>query len=606
MTSNFKHTLFGLLACIAFITVPSAYASADDWQLVLEKPEDTVWQGQPADFIVLALNPPADEMELSIADNSDFIVSQRPPVRLQRNEAPAIGYPIRLTPLKAGELTLPVFSLGEQQTDASESITVTMPAMTDEMRIHVSHNTDSIYLGQTIDVEFEWITAIQPNALKAVNILLPEFENAAIRPVEPWNAFTSRDGNAIGLPIGNRRVIARWHGMPDNQYRIHFHYKIQPLEAGTFELQPGVLMASVDQRIWKHGSQQFRGSRFPAHFDNNFFEAERVVKDEPPVRLMTRSKPLRFTVKDLPAGAPEHFTGMVGRPDIKFTAEPETVRQGEPMQLRFDVVHPHSEISQLPDLQKERAFIHSFDIPGSASPAVYEDDVRVVRQSLFPKLAETSEIPPVVISYFDPDTGHYRDYVTETIPLTVIPVERFNISSSELSADVTLSNPVKADKDGIWEHNWTRQLMDNRRQQSALKPWILFALLVCPPAMVLFGLSPALRKRWVIYRNSSAIAQLRSELAKTNDSLAPLGTYFHRRIRLLPSKLNEQTLTARLAALGVDQALIEETIQCLSREQQLYAKPSSSNNVDRSSHRKALIDLVLRLDKALPARGVLS
>ena len=593
--------LSGLLFLLVF---PVAFASDSDWQLALEKPEGVVWQGQAADFIVLALNPPADDLELSIAATSDFMVSQRPPVRLQRGETPAVGFPVRLTPLKAGELNLPVFTVGDQKTGASESITVSMPAVTDAMNINVSHNTDSIYLGQTIDVEFEWITSIQPNALKAVNILLPEFENAAIRPVEPRNAFSSREGNAIGLPVGNRRIIARWHGLPDNQYRIHFHYKIQPLEAGTFNLQPGVLMASVDQQIWKHGSQQFRGSRFPAHFDNNFFEAERVAKDEPPVRLMTVSEPVHFEVKPLPSGAPEHFTGMVGRPDIKVTAEPETVRQGEPMQLRFDVIHPHSEIVQLPDLQNERAFIHSFDIPGSASPAVYEEEVRVVRQSLFPKLAETSEIPPLVINYFDPETGHYRDYVTEPVPLTVIPVERFNISSSELSADVQLSNPVKPDQDGIWEHDWTRQLVDTDSQRGPLTPWLLFALLVCPPAVVLFGLYPAISKKWQACRSSSAIARLRSDLAGTNDPLAPLGAYFHRRIGLQPSRLNDQSLTARLSALDVDQALVQAISQQLGLLQQQYATKPTSH--PPSSHRKALIDLMLQLDKALPANGVLS
>ncbi|MET4692946.1 hypothetical protein [Endozoicomonas lisbonensis] len=600
MTSYFKQFLFGFLALLVF---PTAYASDTDWQLILEKPDETVWQGQPADFVVLALNPPSDDLKLSIAATSDFMVTQRPAVRLQRDGTPVMGYPVRLTPLKSGELTLPVFTLGEQQTDASESITVTMPTVTDAMSINVSHTTDSIYLGQTIDVQFEWITSIQPNALKAVNILLPEFESAAIRPVEPWDAFTSRDANAIGLPVGNRRIIARWHGLPDNQYRIHFHYKIQPLEAGTFDLQPGVLMASVDQQIWKHGSQQFRGSRFPAHFDNNFFEAERVAKDEAPVRLMTLSEPVRFEVKPLPSGVPEHFTGMVGRPDITVTAEPETVRQGEPMQLRFDVIHPHSEIAQLPDLQNERAFIHSFDIPGSASPAVYEQDVRIVRQSLFPKLAETSEIPPLVINYFDPQTGHYRDYVTEPVPLTVIPVERFNISSSELSADVQLSNPVKPDKDGIWEHDWTRQLIDTDSQQGPLTPWLLFALLICPPAVVLFGLYPAIRKKWQAYRSSSAIARLRADLTNTNDPLAPLGAYFHRRIGLQPSRLNEQSLTAKLSSLDVDQALIQAISQQLSLLQQQYATKPTSHS---PSGRKALIDLMQQLDKALPANGVLS
>lgn len=612
MRDYFKRHLFELpfvqVCALISALIPVAYASStpSDWQLVLEKPESVLWQGQPADFTVIALNPPADNLELSITDPHDFMVSQRPPVRLQRGDTPALGFPVRLTPLKAGELNLPVFSVGEQQTDAAESVTISRPTLTEEMSINVTYDTDSIYLGQTIDIQFEWITAIQPNALQAVNILLPEFESAGITPVEPWNAFTSRDSNSIGLPVGNRRVIARWHGMPENQYRIHFRYKIQPQEAGVFELQPGILMASVDQHIRKFGSRQFRGSRFPAHFDNNFFEAERENRHEPPVRLMTLSSPVRFEVKPLPSGAPEHFTGMIGRPDIRVIAEPEEVRQGEPMQLRFDVIHPHAEVVQLPDLQQERAFIHSFDIPGAAAPAVYEEGIKVVRQSLFPRQAETTEVPPVVINYFDPETGHYRDYVTETVPLTVIPAERFTISNSELSADVKLSNPVRPDPDGIWEHHWNRQLIDTDNQGGPLQTWLLFALLFCPPAVVIFSLLPAIRQQWHRYRSSSAIAQLRSDLSRSEDPIAPLVTYFHRRIALPPSQLNGQTLAARLSALNVEQALAGEIIQCFKRQHRQYQVRQNPATRFLASERKALIELMQRLDKALPASGVLS
>ena len=605
MKNYFKHPLFGLLL---LLVLPTAFASESsvDWQLTLKKPDDVLWQGQPADFIVTALNPPSDTMQLSISDTQDFMVSQRPAVRLHQNDTPALGYPVRLTPLKAGELTLPVFTLGEQQTGNAETVTVSMPVVTKDMAVNVNYSTDSIYLGQTIDIEFEWITSIQPNALKAVNILLPEFENRAISPVEPWNAFTSRDSNALGLPVGNRRIIARWHGMPDNQYRIHFHYKIQPQQAGIFELQPAVLMASVDQLIMEHGSKQYRGSRFPAHFDNNFFEAERKTDGEAPVRLMTLSQPARFEVKALPSGAPEHFTGMVGRPDIKVTAEPEEVRQGEPMQLRFDVVHPQIEVAQLPDLQKERAFIHSFDMPGEASPAIYEEGIKVIRQSLFPKQAELTAIPPVVINYFDPETGHYRDYVTEPVPVTITPVERFNLGSSELSADVTLSNPVKPDDSGIWEHDWTRQTLSANQQSMPLKPWLLFALLLCPPALVFFSLMPAIRKQWKAYRGSSAIAQLRLELSAEPNALVPLGTYFHRRIGLPPSKLNGHHLTARLSELQVNDALIAEISQWLNSQQQFYMAEQNTGTGDFSTNNRTLIELMQRLDKALPANGVLS
>ena len=223
-------------------------------------------------------------------------------------------------------------------------------------------------LGQTLGVKFEWITSIHPNALRAVNILLPVFEHADILPVEPWDAFTSSDQNAIGLPVGNRRIIARWHRMDGNRYRIFFHYKVKPEKAGVFEFPPSLLLASGDPVLMRNNPQDFRGARFPAHFDNNFFQAERSVTSEPPVRLMTRAAPVRFEVKSLPSVVPENFLGMIGRPQMVVAAEPDEVHQGEPMQVRFEISHPDVEVAKLPELHRLKAFTNSFDVPADSGP----------------------------------------------------------------------------------------------------------------------------------------------------------------------------------------------------------------------------------------------
>ena len=617
---DFKQPIIGLLLLLVFPAVfASAYASdksASDWQLVLEKPEGKLWQGQSAEFIILALNPPAGKLKLKIADTPDFAVAKRPAIRLERNNTPALGFPVRLTPLRSGELALPVFTLGSHQTSATESVTVSAPVVTDAMSINVGLDTDSIYLGQTLDVNFEWITSIHPNALRAVNIVLPMFEHTDILPVEPWDAFTSTDQNAIGLPVGNRRIIGRWHRLDGDRYRIHFHYKIQPTKAGSFELSPSLLLASGDPILMRNSMQDFRGSRFPAHFDNNFFQAERSVTGAPPVRLMTGTPPTRFEVKPLPAGVPEDFSGMIGRPDIVVTAEPDEVHQGEPMQIRFEITHPNPEVANLPELHNIRAFTNGFDVPADAGPAMYDNGVKIVRQSLFPRDADTTEVPSVIFSYFDPKSGHFRNYTTPSIPVTVIPVERFNLSTSALSDDITLSNPVNPDHTGIWAHNWTQELLSPSQERPQLWQLLLLALLVCPPALILCGSMSGIREKWSAYRSGTAIALLRDALKQGKEPIAPLGAYFYRRIGLPPSKLNVQTLAVALSQSRVNDTLNQEVCQWLEGYQHDFASQSNdsfnSSRRDSSQQHEPLIELMQRLDKALPnnripaAKGVLS
>ncbi|AMO55092.1 hypothetical protein GZ77_12065 [Endozoicomonas montiporae] len=597
-----KQPMVGLLLLLVF---PAAFASsaAKDWQLVLEKPEGKMWQGQSAEFLILALNPPAGKMELEIADTADFAVATRSAVRLERNNKPALAFPVRLTPLKAGKLTLPVFTLGSHQTGSNENVTVSTPVETDDMSIHVSYDTDSVYLGQTLSVNFEWITSIHPNALQAVNILLPVFEHADILPVEPWDAFVSSDQNAIGLPVGSRRIIARWHRMGGDLFRIHFHYKVQPRKAGVFELPPSLLLASADPVLMRNSPQDFRGSRLPAHFDNNFFQAERSVTREPPVRLMTRAQPLRFEVKPLPSEVPENFSGMIGRPDIVVAAEPDEVHQGEPMQLRFEITHPDPEVARLPELHTMTAFTNSFDVPADIGPGTYENGVKIVRQSLFPGNADTTEIPSVIFSYFDPQTGHFHNYTTPPIPLTVIPVERFNISTSALSDDMELRNPVKPDQNGIWSHNWSQELVSQTQEKNPFRALFLLALLVSPPGLVLFGALSTIQEKWKACRGDSAITQLCDELKTGSDPLAPLSAYFYRRIALPPSKLNSQTLAVALSQSGISDALNQEVCQWLDCCQQDYASRTNDTQLASARH-AAFVGLMQCLDKALPGDRV--
>ena len=129
-------------------------------------------------------------------------------------------------------------------------------------------------------------------------------------------------------------------------------------------------------------------------------------------------------------------------------------------------------------------------------PGTYDNGVKIVRQSLFPRYAETTEVPSVVFSYFEPETGHFRNYTTPSIPLTVIPVERFNLSSSQLSDDIELSNPVKPDSSGIWAHNWSQELISQSPEKSPFWSMFLFLVLICPPGLILFGSLSAIRQKW--------------------------------------------------------------------------------------------------------------
>ena len=593
-----------MLLLVLIMTCPLLLAGETQWQVGVEAPEGDVWYGLPAEYTLVVYNPPAEEPALVVPNSSDFMIAHRQPVRIQRNGEPALGYPVRLTPLRSGELSIPVFTLASEQTikqTAPATIDAKAPSLSDELTLTVTPSADTVYAGQSIRLTYEWTTSISPMAMNAVNLVLPELEHPDVNVFEPWNAATSRDRNSIGIPAGHRRVIANWRHGEGQQVIMSFERVIQPQEAGEYEFLPGMLMANINPNVPRYGRQQFQGSRFPVHFDNNFFEVG-PGRGRDPERVMARTEPVRITVKPLPEGAPEHFSGMVGRPDVEVSLERESVKQGEPVQISFAVIHPDIEAVRLPDLQNEVAFTNGFDIPGAAAPATYEEGIKVFRQTLFARRADLNAIPELVINYFNPETGYYHDYITDSLPVSIEAVEQFNISDSHMSSDMELSNSntVRPDRDGIWEHVWGDELIIADSGRVSWKAWILMAFLTMPPIWLFAHWLPVLRQQWRRRRGSSAIACLRLQVNAGTDPFVALGAYLHRRAGLRPSRLTRDGIESHLSGVGVDSQLIEKLCQWIDFYQAAYGESSSLSDADRQSLLLLVKKLVRELETALP------
>ena len=180
--------------------------------LLLETDKVSFWQGQPSQLMLISLGAEDASQELLVPESDDFLITSGTPVKLSKGDTVGVGYPINLTPLRSGTLTLPAFGVsgvaGLQS--AAQIIEVKAPALSDGMSIRVKHSTDDIYLGQTVRLEFEWITRLHPRALRAVNILIPEMEHDHVRVLEPARDENLLQNKPIGLPVGSRRITGRW------------------------------------------------------------------------------------------------------------------------------------------------------------------------------------------------------------------------------------------------------------------------------------------------------------------------------------------------------------------------------------------------------------
>ena len=148
--------------------------------------------------------------------------------------------------------------------------------------------------------------------------------------------------------------------------RIFFDYVLQPRKAGTYRFSKPVLLASIDHETLSYRRGEFKGMRYPPHFDNNFFDEVRNADSPTIERMMVTGEAFNINVRALPQGAPEHFSGVIGRPQLDVFTDRRQVSQGDAVKVEFRIQHPDLEVFELPPLSNVLAFNEAFDMPGSA------------------------------------------------------------------------------------------------------------------------------------------------------------------------------------------------------------------------------------------------
>jgi len=191
-------------------------------------------------------------------------------------------------------------------------------------------------------------------------------------------------------------------------YRIiEVPYGLMALKAGDYGIKPSRMsMTAYDS------SRSRRG-----FFEDPFFRAGR------PVSIVSQA--LELKVIPLPEkGKPKGFSGLVGSFKIEATLVPSKIRAGESATLTVHI-SGRGNVNRIPDLK----------MPGLDHIKVYADEpvfeahpdfkglagFKTMKWALVPEQQGDYEIPPISLSFFDPDTDEYRIIQTPKQPLIVLP-----------------------------------------------------------------------------------------------------------------------------------------------------------------------------------------
>lgn len=468
--------------------------------------------------------PPLDGVSvrpLSAGPNNSesiTIVNGRTTRRVERSYV--LNY--ELVPSRPGRLEIPAIGLtvnGRRLSTQPLAVTVFAPQSIDEYRLLVRTSADRAWVGQPITVTTTWMWQEGLGPRRLLSFSHPVMHSAdfdvEIRPAQ---------GDPVELTV---------HGTDLMAARGSLRLEGAAYQALVFELTavpraPGRLQVPAATVAFE-GVASFRTAR------DRFGRTIRDMR-----RLVIVSEPQELQVEPLPAvGRPDRFSGLVGSFEVAATATPTNPKVGDPISLQV-TVRGSGDLAglakvDLTDLDQAGDFRVGAQrverSPGRfPSRAVFRATIRALHDSV-------SAVPPVRLSYFDPQRGAYAEASSAPIALDVQPARQVTLRDVEGGEPPSAEGGggLAAAADGI-AHNYEGDRLLRRQRFDAA------AFAGSPAGVALLAAGPAaagIAALWRRLRRTAAaepaargaLARLRRSVAEAGDAPAALAPALHGYLR---------------------------------------------------------------------------
>ena len=429
-----------------------------------------------------------------------------------------------LVPSRPGRLEIPAIGLtviGRRLSTQPLAVTVFEPQSIDEYRLLVRTSADRAWVGQPITVTTTWMWQEGLGPRRLLSFSHPVMHSAdfdvEIRPAQGETVELTVHGTDLMAARGSLRLGGA-------------AYQALVFELTAVPRAPGRLQVPAATVAFE-GVASFRTAR------DRFGRTIRDVR-----RLVIASEPQELQVEPLPAaGRPDHFSGLVGSFEVAAVAAPTNPKVGDPISLQV-TVRGSGDLAGLAEVDLTRLDqagdfrVGAQRVERSSgrfpSRAVFRATIRALRDSV-------SAVPPVRLSYFDPQRGAYAEASSAPIALDVQPARQVTLR------DVEGGDPPSAEGGGLAAaadgiaHNYEGDHLLRRQRFDAA------AFAGSPAGVALLAAGPAAAGIVALWRRlrriaaaapaaRGALARLRRSVAEAGDdpaALAPaLHGYLHARI----------------------------------------------------------------------------
>ena len=323
-----------------------------------------------------------------------------------------------LTAGQAGTIRIPALAVtvdGKSYKTDPVELNVAKPGTTDQLELETTLSQQQCYEGQAVVLTVKFYVY--------ANVGDYQFDIPALTN----DAFYVEDRDATKQYRVNRRN--------KEAILLTFSKVLIPKHAGDYDL--GASSVSADVAIGRTRSSE---SFFEDMFRNNV-QYKRFSVSSPPLKLSV----LPLPQQDKPAG----FYGLVGQYTISAAAAPTKASVGDPITLTIKIAGNYLKPVQWPELEKIAGLSENFKMPSQKSSPTVENGVKVFTQTIRPANDKVTEIPSILLAYFDADKGQYVVAKTDPIKLDVSPTKILTTADVEGRDFTPAGSEVEAVKKGI-------------------------------------------------------------------------------------------------------------------------------------------------------------
>lgn len=324
---------------------------------------------------------------------------------------------------RSGKLELPAIEVSVgKETLRTETVDlwVLEPEQTDALGLDISLSKERCYVGEAVVMTVTWRLSADLFHVKGVDLTIPILNDKRFDVFDRALAIDPSSKGAVGMPVGNRRVIAKGstHESGDGAFTtLTFTKIVVPRQTGVIEIEKGSVYCAIEADQTKNRGQR---NQYPSYFNNDFFKRDLQGKYK---RYYAMSEVSRLEVKELPeAGRPAGFYGLVTA-GLEVSVHPESrqVEVGTPMAIKVRMrARELIEILELRPLFEQANLAADFVIPHRRSPSVYDRGAKVFTQSLRPRRGNIEAIGTIEVPYFDTDMRQYRVARSRPVAIEVL------------------------------------------------------------------------------------------------------------------------------------------------------------------------------------------